>query len=71
VQVQRGRDKNDLRSVINIIANSVYINNQPYPFEFSGELQRRDRIELKISEVLRSAILKNETDTYTVFKINK
>jgi hypothetical protein len=63
--------ENDLRNALKIIANSVYINNQPYPFEFSGELQRRDRIELKISEVLRSAILKNDNDTYTVFRINK
>jgi hypothetical protein len=63
--------ENDIRNVIDIIASSVYINNQPYPFSFSGELQRRDKIELRISEILRSAILKDDNNTYTLFKINK
>jgi hypothetical protein len=62
---------NDMRNTINFIAYSVYVNGNPYPFEYIGKIQRRDRIELQISEVLRSAVIKNQNNTYQLFKINK
>jgi len=63
--------ENDTRSVSKLTAFSVYINNQPFPFNVTRELQRRDRVELKISEVLRSAISKNNNIRYPIFRISK
>ena len=62
---------NDTRNTTKITAYSVYINGQPYPFDYTGELQRRDRIELQVSEIFRSAVVKNDNTIYPLFKISK
>jgi hypothetical protein len=62
---------NDMQAPATITAYSVYINGRPYPLNYTGEIQRRDRLELQVSEVLRAAIAKNNRNTYDLFKIDK
>jgi hypothetical protein len=62
---------NDMKDPVAITAYSVYINGRPYPFSYTGTIQRRDRLELQVSEVLRAAIAKNKKDAYDLFRIDK
>jgi hypothetical protein len=62
---------NDIKNTVRLTAFSVYINGQPYPYDYVGEIQRRERIEIQISEILRYAVLKNNNNIYMLFKIDK
>jgi hypothetical protein len=61
---------NDTKDAVSVTAYSVYVNGKGYPFEYTKALQRRDKIELHISEVLRDAVV-NANNTHAVFGIMK
>lgn len=61
---------NDLRSIARIIAYSVYVNFKPYPLVYIKDLPRREKVILKLSEILQNDISMNET-VYPLFIIKK
>jgi len=61
---------NDLRNVARIIAYSVYVNDKPYPLVYIKDLPRREKVVLRLSEILQNEISMNETE-YPIFIIKK
>jgi hypothetical protein len=62
---------NDMQNNIRLTAYSVYVKGDPYPSEYIQELKRRDRIELRVSEIFRAAVIKNNNNQYLLFSIDK
>jgi hypothetical protein len=62
---------NDTENTIGLNASSVYVNDKAYPFHFSQDLMKRDIVELKVSDVLKSAIAEDNNLFYYLFGIQK
>jgi hypothetical protein len=59
--------ENDMTVQMILMAFSVYVNDIAYPFEYTNILQRRDKIELRISEVLRRSVAENNNLNYIFY----
>jgi hypothetical protein len=61
---------NDIKDTKSIVAYSVYVNDKPYPLIFEKILERREKLNLEFSEIMRHEISRNET-LYPEFVIKK
>jgi len=61
--------QNDLDIKIRLTCRSCYISNKPFPFEGSEELNKRDRVQIKISQILMESIMAKGSDT--IFELEK
>ncbi len=60
---------NDMKEDVLVTAYSVYVNEKSYPFDYTTVLKQRDKLELKISEVLQKAVVDSD-NSHAIFCID-
>lgn len=61
--------QNDIENKIRLTCRSCYISNKPFPFEGTEDLNKRDKVKLKTSQILMESIMAKGSDM--IFELEK